>query len=129
MKRSVITIAAIAALVTGLHARTWTSADGSKTFEGTVRSVDANKGTVTVLLANGTALAFPQDKLSEGDIAFLKEWEASNAAAAEVEPDTDSVIGGKVAKAKLYRLDGKRMKKAELTKSPEYYVLYYSASW
>ena len=40
-----------------------------------------------------------------------------------------SEVGSKVAKAKLNRLEGKRFKKAELTKAPEYYILYYSASW
>ena len=33
------------------------------------------------------------------------------------------------SKVPVHRLDGKTFKKAELKKSPEYYVLYYSASW
>lgn len=60
-------------LLTGAHARTWTSADGSKTFNGELKSYDAEKGLVTVTLANGNLLNFSQDKLSEADITFLKE--------------------------------------------------------
>jgi len=60
-------------LLTGAHARTWTSADGSKTFGGELESYDAEKGMVTVTLANGNRLSFTQDKLSEADITFLKE--------------------------------------------------------
>jgi hypothetical protein len=60
-------------LLSGAHARTWTSSDGSKTFAGELKSYDAEKGLVTVTLANGKILNFNQDKLSEADIAFLKE--------------------------------------------------------
>ena len=60
-------------LVTGAHARTWTSADGSKTFEGELQSYDAEKGLVTVTLPNGKKMKFKQDKLSEDDLTFLKE--------------------------------------------------------
>lgn len=54
-------------------ARTWTSADGEKTFEGDLKSYDAGKGSVTVTLANGRQLTFMQDKLSELDISWLKK--------------------------------------------------------
>ena len=55
------------------QARTWTSSDGSKTFEGELKSYDPDKGTVAVTLPNGKSLNFTQDKLSADDIAFLKE--------------------------------------------------------
>ena len=97
--------------------------------EGTLNSIDPASGMVTVIV-DGRPLAFPQDKLSEGDRDFLKESRAtvsetpvSSAAAAT------SVVGAIVAKAKLQQLDGKRFKKAESVKSPDYYVLYYSAPW
>jgi len=35
----------------------------------------------------------------------------------------------KMAKAKLHRHDGKRYRKADLEKTPKYFLLYYSASW
>jgi hypothetical protein len=56
-----------------LQARTWTSSDGERTFEGELLSYDATSGKVTVKMANGTDLSFNQDKLSEEDITFLKE--------------------------------------------------------
>lgn len=67
-------LAAIAGLLlTGAHARTWTSADGSKTFEGELKTYDPATGMVGVVLSNGRAMQFPQKALSEADIAFLKE--------------------------------------------------------
>jgi hypothetical protein len=129
MKKTIIAFAAIAALFTSLQARTWTSSDGSKTFEGNLRTFDSDSGTVTVIMANGKSASFPQDKLSEADVAFLKEWEATKNQPDPAEVAASSEVGSKVVKAKLNRLEGKRFKKAELTKAPEYYILYYSASW
>jgi hypothetical protein len=63
-------------LLTGAEARTWTSADGAKTFEGELRSYDAAAANVTVTLPNGKPLVFMQDKLSADDIAFVKETAA-----------------------------------------------------
>jgi hypothetical protein len=60
-------------LLAGAQARTWTSADGTKTFEGELRSYDAAAGKVTVTLPNGKQVVFVQDKLSAEDIAFVKE--------------------------------------------------------
>jgi hypothetical protein len=60
-------------LAAGAHARTWTSADGAKTFEGELRSYDEATGKVSVTLANGKQMNFQRDKLSADDIAFLKE--------------------------------------------------------
>lgn len=68
--------AALTALFLSLPAapaRTWTSSDGSKTFEGELHAYDEDTGKVSVKLANGKEMAFMQDKLSEDDIAFLKE--------------------------------------------------------
>jgi hypothetical protein len=67
-------VAAITSLLlTGAHARTWTSSDGAKTFEGELLSYDPASGAVGVTLAGGKAMKFAQDKLSAADIAFLKE--------------------------------------------------------
>ena len=72
--RSALLLAAIAILILpDLHARTWTSADGAKTFEGELQSYDSATGTVTVTMANGQSLIFLQDKLSEDDILWLKK--------------------------------------------------------
>ena len=56
-----------------LEARTWTSADGTRTFEGELKSYDAASGKVTVTLRNRKSMTFGQDKLSEADIAWLKK--------------------------------------------------------
>ncbi len=46
------TIAFAMLAFSGLQARTWTSAEGGKTFEGELQSYDPESGKVTVTLAN-----------------------------------------------------------------------------
>ena len=60
-------------LAIAAQARTWTSADGAKTFEGELKSYDPTSGAVGVTQPNGVVIKFTQDKLSAADIAFLKE--------------------------------------------------------
>lgn len=60
-------------LLAGAQARTWTSADGTKTFEGELHSFDPATGKLAVMLPTGKQMAFQQDKLSAADITFLKE--------------------------------------------------------
>jgi hypothetical protein len=71
--KKLIFAAVTSLLLTGAHARTWTSADGSQTFDGELNFYDAGNGKVTVTLTNGKRLSFIQDKLSEDDIAYLKK--------------------------------------------------------
>lgn len=66
-------LAAALFFVAGVHARTWTSADGAKTFEGELKSYDAASGRVSVTKPNGKRMTFTQDKLSADDIAWLKK--------------------------------------------------------
>ncbi len=66
-------LAAAFLLVLGVQARTWTSADGAKTFEGELKSYDAASGKVSVTLANRKQMNFTQDKLSAEDITWLKK--------------------------------------------------------
>ncbi len=101
-------------LLTGAHARTWTSADGAKTFDGELKSYEAEKGLVTVTLANGGRLVFTQDKLSEADLAYLKEH-GSKAAAS-------SSSSGSVGKLPdvLPDPDGKE---ADMSKPVQVYIL------
>jgi hypothetical protein len=75
MFHSLLLAATTILLVTRVEARTWTSADGTKTFEGELSSYDAEKGLVTVVLANGKSTAFTQDKLSARDIDYLGDIE------------------------------------------------------
>ena len=72
-------LAAISSLLlTCAHARTWTSSDGAKTFEGEIKSYDPRIGVVTVALSNGSSMHFEQDKLSAADIAYLKTYLEEN---------------------------------------------------
>ena len=128
MKESLLALALSFLLIASSGARTWTSSDGSRTFEGEIRSYDANTKTVSVL-ASGRMLTFTAEKLSEDDIAYVKEWELAQTAPDPSEMLASSVVGKAVLKAKLHRLDGKRFKSSEMEKAPEYYILYYSASW
>ena len=59
-------------------ARTWTSSDGKRTFEGDLKAYDADSGQVSVL-SNGKMLVFPEAKLSQGDREFLKQWRKEQA--------------------------------------------------
>jgi len=70
---SLILAAVTSLLLVTAQARTWTSTDGSKTFEAELKSYDATTGKVTVTLPNGRLMSFFQDKLSEADITYLKE--------------------------------------------------------
>jgi hypothetical protein len=127
MKKNILIVLTVTFLLAGgVQARTWTSSDGAKTFEGTLRSYNAETGQVTVVV-NGRPLSFDKDKLSADDIKFLEEEAAAPVDLAEEASKT--VVGAQIVKAKLNRLDGERYKKAELAKVPEYYILYYSASW
>jgi hypothetical protein len=71
--RLLILAAITSLLISGAHARTWTSADGARTFVGEFLSYDPATGLVGVTMAGGNAVKFSQDKLSAADIAFLKE--------------------------------------------------------
>jgi len=59
-------------LLSAISARNWTSADGSKTFEGELAAYDPATGVVGVTLSNGKVMNFQQDNLSAADITFLK---------------------------------------------------------
>ena len=131
MKKSILFAALLALAIPSLHARTWTSADGTKTFEGDLRSYNPTTGEVTVLI-NGRATTFQEAVLSEADRTFLKEEGAKTAGAPADDPTAaleGQKVGAQVLKAKLHRIEGERYKRAELTKTPEYYIMYFSASW
>ncbi|MCH2062315.1 MAG: hypothetical protein MK194_01175 [Roseibacillus sp.] len=114
-----------------LPARTWTSADGSRSFEGKLKAYDAAAGKVSVTVRNGKTLTFSIDKLSEEDRKFLAEeaekldGTAANKAAMEEFARTD--IGK--AFTKMQVLEGQAFTPHEFESVPEYFILYYSASW
>jgi len=112
-----------AALCLPLHARTWTSADGTRTFQGDLRSYDKETGKVTVILRNGRTLSFDKSKLSGDDIAYAEENAGTGGIAA------GDKVGAMVSETKLYRLSGKKLKESALEKTPDYYILYFTATW
>jgi len=74
MKSSLlILVLGVGVLLPMAEGRTWTSADGTQTFEGELKSYDAAKGIVRVVRPNGVRTTFTQDKLSAEDIAWLEE--------------------------------------------------------
>ena len=79
LSHSLILASFASLLLTTAHARTWTSADGTKTFEGDLKSYDPATGLVEVTLSNGKKMNFSQKVLSEGDITFLQEKGKVNA--------------------------------------------------
>lgn len=113
--------------------RKWTSADdASKSFEG---EMTATKGdTVTIKMKSGRVMHVPLSKLSPEDKDYVaaqakaKEEEAAAAGAAE-KLKTSEV--GKAIGGKTVILDGKKLKKHDVfaAKAPEYYLLYWGASW
>ena len=115
-----------------LEARTWTSSDGTKTFQGELRSFNASTGEVRVVI-NGKLITFQQSVLSKEDQEFLKNASKSASSGSNSAEVAEELKGQKVGKQVMdgrpHRIDGKRFKKAELTKAPEYYILYFSASW
>lgn len=127
MKLTLLITLALSLAVT-LHARTWTSADGSQTFEATPHAYDPETGMVTVIRPNGSSSTFSKDVLSAADIEFLSTWTGREGGATAGAGDL-SKIHEQVAKTRLHRFDGRRYQRAELDKKPEYFILYYSASW
>jgi hypothetical protein len=110
--------------LTVAQARTWTSADGSKTFEGELNSYDPATGSLSVKLANGKVMNFNQNKLSEADTDFLKVQGKVDAPPAE-KAATSSVksSAGKIdvdPKNLFKPVDGKP---ADMSKPVQVYIL------
>jgi len=111
---------------TGLSAaemRMWTSSDGSQTVEAELFRQEGDG--VTLILRNGRSVKVPLEQLSEQDRSYVAE---AGAAAESTGPEA-VVAQGKLAKA----LDGKLVDEdgeaAQIEGNPEYYLIYYSASW
>lgn len=117
MSRLTIGAATAAFLLTSSQARTWTSADGTKTFEGELKSYDAATGTVSVAMANGKIMKFQQQKLSAADVEFV---------AHSSKPEKPGNAGSSIVKAGmdesnlLSRPDGKP---ADMTKPVQVFIL------
>jgi len=127
VKKTILLLGALAVSAVS-QARTWTSADGGKTFEADYVSSDAN--TVTVL-RNGKKVIFKIELLSSDDQAWI-ETEAKKAAQAEADKKAAAEFAesdfGK-ALGKMQKLNGKKFAKHELESAPKLFLLYFSASW
>ena len=127
--------ALLLALATGAFAevRTWTSADdASKTFEGEL--VSAAKGSVVIKTKAGKSLTVPETKLSQADRDFVAAEQEKLAAAEKTKAAAGKLKTSPMAaglSGKTVSLQGKSLKKHDLfaTKAPEYYLLYWGASW
>lgn len=114
-------------LFSSASARTWTSAEGDKTFSGDFKGFDKASGKVSVN-RGGKEITFPLEVLAPAD----QEWVTAKAEELEkAKPKdlADQKIGSQLTSRVLSRLKGKRFARAEITKAPEYYILYFSASW
>ena len=121
MKTTLLIASFSLGLITSLTGRTWTSADGKRTFEGELKAYDKEKGAVTVVLPNGQELSFTLDKLSAADRKFL---ESAKEGPAKLDLSASLSKEGVVTILK----DGKYAAH-KFTKKPNYFLLYYSASW
>lgn len=111
---------AVAFLVSGvlsLSARTWTSADGEKELEGELQSFDEGTGKVTIKV-EGSEVVFDLDKLSDKDQSFVQKNGESEVNITELLKD-----------ATLHQVVEGKVQEVEFSAEPEYYLLYFSASW
>ena len=125
---TLLTIGLCAALGSGaLSARTWTSADGTKTFVGDFKSYDDAAAQVTVTMQNGRTMSFSLDKLSEDDQAWVKEQPAAGGNAGDLTEFNESDLGKALKDLKI--LEERRFVKHAYETPPQYFILYFSASW
>lgn len=120
---------AAAAMLATAHARTWTSADGTKTFDGAY--ISSTETSVTVR-KSGREVSFKLDLLSEADRTWIKEEAARRAKEDKAETGRGTIGDQKIGKklrGKTVRLIGKKFTKEDTAKVPQYYLLYFSASW
>lgn len=129
MKHKIILTFAALALTLPLHARTWTSADGKNQFDG--EYISSTETTVTVL-KNGRQRSFKLSLLSEDDQKWIKEEAAKKAAADKEKAERGSLKDQKIGKklmGKTVRVVGNKFVTEDTTKVPDFYFVYFSASW
>lgn len=122
LSHSLILASFASLLLTTAHARTWTSADGTKTFEGDLKSYDPATGLVEVTLSNGKKMNFSQKVLSEGDITFLQEKGKVNASDTKTS-SADKAATNLVVKALPGVLPDPDGKEANMSKPVQVFIL------
>ena len=125
-----IALAGFGFAIGSLHARTWKSADGSKSFEAEL--IEAKDGLVTVKTSRGKKMTFKESVLSADDQAYIKEESERLAKEAEAKAEAEKLASAEIPSTldgNLVKLDGKRFQKFEPETPAKYYLLYFSASW
>ena len=128
MKIKLISLLATIVLAAHIQARTWTSADGSKTFKANYISHTEDSVAVMKGLKK---MNFKISLLSEADRDWLDQQQASsNIAKTDTEPANESFgTFGDNIKSDLVIFSGKRYRKHKLETAPDYYLIYFTASW
>ncbi len=129
----ILSLLALVAATASAETRKWTSAeDATKSFLAEFSGL--KDGKATFRLKNGKPTSLPLEKLSADDQAVIKALDAAETAkteaAAMAAKARESVIAKELGK-KVLILDGKKLKKHDVfaTKAPEYYLVYWGASW
>ncbi len=107
----------------------WTNKDGKSADLDLVKVVDQDgEKAGEFKMRNGKTITLKASDLSEADAARLAEWQPVEEAKA-ADAATPSVFD-KTLDGNLVKLQGKSLKKTNLTERPKkYYVFYYTASW
>ena len=124
MKKPMLTAGILLASLMASPARTWTSSDGSKAFDGELQAYNRESGEVTLLI-EGASVSFQQDKLSAVDLTFLNE----SVKQPPLEEAPPTAIKELLALDKTSLLTEGKFVESEIQGDPEYYILYFSASW
>jgi hypothetical protein len=125
-KTYTLTLAALL-LAGSVHARTWTSAEGGKKFQGEYVS---HTGDVVTVKKGFKTVRFKISLLSEDDSKWLAEQKAN--AENENKPEAPEVDAGKIGKklaGNMVKLTGDKYEDAPLATAPEYFLIYFTASW
>jgi hypothetical protein len=125
---AILMVAVLLTLTAPAHARTWTSADGGKTFNAEYVSSD---GRSVVVIMNGSKNSFKINRLSATDQAWVSKQMKIDAAGYRP-VSTRSLRDQKIGKQLLhqtFRAAGNRFVSAKINKVPRYYYFYYAASW
>ena len=110
--------------------RAWTSDEGTKTIYGKFKSYDKDTG-VVIIIEGSRKLSLNIDHLSEANREWLeKQALEGKAEVADILEELDKqVIGCKIKKGVLSKLEGDHFFDFTMSHAPDYYVVYYSASW
>lgn len=135
MKKALLTSLSILGCINTLSARTWTSSDGTKSFEA---DYIGHTDSAVSIIKDSKKITFPLNLLSEADQAWTRAHgtETANTASApkntlkkETVATTSSSSLTQNINKHLKKFDGKSFKEHNLDNKPEYYLVYFSASW